>query len=452
MRCFTFAITQHKSTSMKNPLSKKITGISILILLATSCIKKEAPKPIEDPNALNPIVEAHNKAYVTATNEISGFTSIHRHDLLYRGFFGGELLGKAFTVDETKNTIYYTYSITNPPTSQYYEKAAAVIGSTNAPLTASLANVQYVSGVETYFNYTPKRNKVIRWHRSGSDNWMNIYEDFNPGNIVYVQQGDFRMCYYDVPFSTTLQTVLQGGLNFPTYSNLNNYPAPAHTFYEPNNATILFGRFFTFQDNIAKMYSVNLGVTNDSATLVSTINLNTTITNSIFSPGQATQEKKGFFAHYNKAGTKLAFGFIDIDFKVYTFLLDKTTFTFTKVLDGVNISNKIPTNGTKLSTHNDAASTFDLDNNGHLYFVGKGSTENFRDIYKLAPTGIETIGKPDNFNIANGTISVAIDNIKVMDNQLYISIALSKLIAAWADDAKDVTKQITNQLVFLKAN
>jgi hypothetical protein len=436
---------------MKNNLSKQIIGLVLPILLATSCIKKEEQKP-EVVNTLNPLVEAHNKAYETATNEIVGFTKIHHHDLLYRGFFGSELNTKAFTVDETKNNIYYTYSITYPPSSQYYEKAAAVIGSSNAPITASLSYVQYVNGVEEYFNYTPKTNKVIRWHRDGAANWMNIYDDFNPGNIVYVAQGDFRMCYYDSPFSTTLQTVLTGGLTVPQYSNLNNFPAPAHTFYEPNNAGFLFGRYFTFQDNLAKMYAINLGVTNDSATLISTINLNTTITNSIFSPGQATQEKKGFFAHYNKAGTKLAFGFIDVDYKVYTFLLDKSTLTFTKVLDGVNISNKIPMNGTKIYTHNDAGSTFDLDNNGHLYFVGKGSTENLKDIYKLTTSGIETIGKSDNFNTANGSISMIIDNIKVMDNQLYVGLALSKPLAVLADNAKDVTKQIVNRIAFLKAN
>jgi hypothetical protein len=437
---------------MKNQLSKKIAGISILILLATNCIKKEEPKPIEDPNALNPIVEAHNKAYVSATNEIVGFTSIHRHDLLYRGFFGGELLGKAFTVDESKNNIYYTYSRINPPTTQSYEKAAAVIGSSDAPITASLTNAQYVYGVEDYFRYTPKSNKLLRWARAGNNNWMNIYDDFNPGNIVYVQQGDFRMCYYDVPFSTTSQTVLLGGLNFPIYSNLNNYPAPAHTFYEPNNTTILFGRFFTFQDNLAKMYAINLGVTNDSAVLVSSIPLNTTITNSIFSPGLATQEKKGFFAHYNSTGTKLAFGFIDVDFKAYTFLYDKVSYTFTKVLDGVNISTKLSSNGTNLSTHNDANSTFDLDNNGHLYFVGKGSSENFRDVYKVTPTNIETIGKPDNFNVSNGTIGVRVENIKVMDNQLYVGLSLSKPLQILSDNTKDVTKLITHQLAFLKAN
>jgi hypothetical protein len=436
---------------MKNPLSKQIMGIALIIILVSGCVKKEEPKP-EALIALNPIVEAHNKAYETATNEIVGFTKIHHHDLLYRGFFGSELNTKAFTIDETKNNIYYTYSITNPPTSQSYQKAAAVIGSSSEPNIASLSYAPYVNGVEEYFNYTPKSNKLVRWHRDGAANWMNIYDDFNPGNIVYVAQGDFRMCYYDSPFSTTLQTVLTGGLTVPLYSNLNNYPAPAHTFYEPNNAGFLFGRYFTFQDNLAKMYAINLGVTNDSATLVSTINLNTTITNSIFSPGQATQEKKGFFAHYNKAGTKLAFGFIDVDYKVYTFLLDKSTMAFTKVLDGVNISNKMPTNGAKLYTHNDAASTFDLDNNGHLYFVGRGSTENFKAIYKLTPSGIETIGKPDNFNMANGTINIVIDNIKVMDNQLYISIALSKPLATWADDAKDVTKQIVNQIVVMKAN
>jgi hypothetical protein len=436
---------------MKQHLSKKIMGIVLPLLIASSCIKKEVPKT-DGPIALNPIVEAHNKAYETAVNEIVGFTKIHHHDLLYRGFFNSELNCKAFTVDETNNSVYYTYSITNPPSSQYYEKAAAVIGSTNAPITASLANVNYVNGVDEYFKYTPKSNKIVRWHRNGSSNWMNIYDDFNPGDLVYVQQGDFRMCYYDSPFSTTLQSVLRGGITVPIFSNLNTYPAPAHTFYEPNNATILFGRYFTFKDNIAKMYALNLGVTNDTAVLSSTINLNTSITNSIFSPGQATQEKKGFFAHYNKAGTKLAFGFIDVDYKVYTFLLDKTTFAFTKVLDGVNINNKIAPFATKIYTHNDAASSFDLDNNGHLYFVGKGISANFLDVYKVTPTGIETIGKPDNFNTANGTISMAIDNIKVMDNQLYISIALSKPLATWADDAKDVTKQIANQIVIMKAN
>ncbi len=437
---------------MKKYLIKKTTISLLSIVLLSSCIKKEDKKQEEAVSTINPIVEAHNKAYVTATDEIVGFSVIHRHDLLYRGFFGSGLQGKAFTIDETKNSIYYTYNIINPPTSEYYEKAAAVIGSTNAPITASLTNVQYASGVEEYFKYTANSNKIVRWARNGSSNWMNIYDDFNPGNIVYVQQGDFRMCYYDIPYSTTLQTVLNGSINVPFYSNLNSVPYPAHTFYEPNNAGFLLGRYFTFKDNVAKMYSINIGITNDSATLVSTIPLNTTITNSIASPGQATQEKKGFFAHYNKTGTKLAFGFIDVDFKVYTFLFDKTTYAFTKVLDGVNISNKISSLGTNLSTHNDAASTFDLDNNGHLYFVGKGSTESYRDVYKVTPTGIETIGKPDNFYVSSGTIGKNIDNIKVMDNQLYVGLSLLSPAPILPDNTKDVTKIITNQLVFLKAN